>query len=546
MANGSDEQIFYILPKNNFLMFKKLYRFLFIFLMPLVLRSQKEASSAMGVVASAHPLATSVGIEILGKGGNAFDAATAVSFVLAVTEPSMSGIGGRLQALYYSQGKGFRGIDATTQVPKNYIPDEAKAEDGYQTIGIPGMVKGILKLHGEMGILPRSSVLAPAVKIARKGFTVLPDELQRQAMVKKSLELFPGSRKHFLSADTTGKTNALFKQGALSKTLKSISKDGGVQFYKGKIAHDISSEIKLGGGFIQLSDMQQYQTPDARILKGTYRGYEIIAMGLPCYGAIAIEMLHLLEKTDLTEANETQWVLANAAAHYKSYEDRPLLYKEEDKIISASFAEMRWRDSLPVSMKYDANSHQDGHTTHYVVSDKYGNIVTVTQSLGPLLGSKVASEKYGFLFATTMGPYLGKMVPLERASSHISPIMVFKEGKPVLALGAAGGARIIPAIVQVISRFIDQNLPIEKAMKAARVYQLPDKLLIENHSGDIWQESDTVENLRKLNLPLEEVKLPGLMGRVHALHYDSKKGLWRAAADPDWSGTAAGIPSNIK
>jgi hypothetical protein len=83
-------------------------------------------------------------------------------------------------------------------------------------------------------------------------------------------------------------------------------------------------------------------------------------------------------------------------------------------------------------------------------------------------------------------------------------------------------------------------------VEAARVYQLPDKLLIENHSGDIWQESDTVENLRKLNLPLEEVKLPGLMGRVHALHYDSKKGLWRAAADPDWSGTAAGIPSNIK
>jgi gamma-glutamyltranspeptidase/glutathione hydrolase len=166
--------------------------------------------------------------------------------------------------------------------------------------------------------------------------------------------------------------------------------------------------------------------------------------------------------------------------------------------------------------------------------------------LGPLLGSKVASEKHGFLFATTMGPYLGNMEPLERASSHISPVLVFKDGKPVLALGAAGGARIVPAVVQVISRFIDQNLSLEKALEAARVYQLPEKLLLENHTGNLWQHPQTISNLKKLNLPLEEVKLPGQMGRVHALFYDASLGKWHAAADPDWSGTALGLKPDIK
>lgn len=508
--------------------------------------SQKEATSFKGVVATAHPLATRVGIEILEKGGNAFDAATAASFVLSVAEPSMSGLGGRLQALYYTNKQGVHGIDATTQVPKNYVPDELKAEDGYKTIGIPGMVKGILKLHNDKGLLPLSMVLKPAIKIAKKGYLILPDEAIRQSMVKNSLLPFTGSKKHYLTKDSTHKENTLFKQEQLAKTIKLISKDKGLAFYQGKIAKDISQEILQGGGFLQTSDLMQYQAKDAKILKGSYRGYEIVAMGLPCYGAIVIEMLHLLEKTDLSQASETTWVLANAAAHHKAYEDRPLLLNEEDKIASKAFADKRWEAPLPASMLYDDKNHKDGHTTHFVISDNDGNIVSITQSLGPLLGSKVASEKHGFLFATTMGPYLGKMAPLERASSHISPVIVFKDGHPVLALGAAGGARIIPAIVQVISRFIDQNLSIEKAVEAARIYQLPDKLLIENHLGNIWNQSETLENLRNLKIPLEEIKSPGQMGRVHALHFDLKTGLWRAAADPDWSGTAAGLPSNIK
>ena len=458
----------------------------------------------------------------------------------------MSGLGGRLQALYYNNNTGPKGIDATTQVPMKYIPDVSKAEDGFKTIGIPGMVKGILKMHKENGILPLNKVLAHAINIAKYGFVLLPDEALRQSMVRRSLSTFPGSIKYFLTDDSTRQANTLFRQPQLAKTIIKISKDGGKSFYNGKIAKDISNEIISGGGFLQKSDLQQYNALDAKIIKGSYRGYDIVAMGLPCYGAIVIEMLNLLEKTDLAKADETKWVLAHAAAHHKAYEDRPLLKKDEDKVASLPFANERWMAPLPPTMQYDTNLHSNGHTTHFVVSDQKGNVVSVTQSLGPLLGSKVASEKHGFLFATTMGPYLGNMEPFERASSHISPVLVFKDGKPVLALGAAGGARIVPAVVQVISRFIDQNLSLEKAVEAARVYQLPEKLLVENHEGNLWQHPQTLPNLKKLNLPLEEVKLPGQMGRVHALYYDTSLGKWHAAADPDWSGTALGLKPDIK
>ena len=191
------------------------------------LRAQKSASSSKGVIATAHPLATQAGLDVLEKGGNAFDAAVAASFVLSVTEPSMSGLGGRLQALYYNYKTGPKGIDATTQVPMKYIADVSKAEDGFKTIGIPGMVKGIIKMHKENGILPLNKVLAPAINLAKYGFVLLPDEALRQSMVRRSLSTFPGSIKYFLINDSTRQANTVFRQPQLAKTIKAISKDEG-------------------------------------------------------------------------------------------------------------------------------------------------------------------------------------------------------------------------------------------------------------------------------------------------------------------------------
>ena len=507
---------------------------------------RKLDTASLGMISSAHPLATEAGYRMLRNGGNAFDAATAVSFMLAVVEPSMSGIGGRLQAVWYHADKGIGGIDATTQVPAGYLKKPKEEEDGFGTIGVPGMVKGILKLHEKHGRLPLKTVMQPAIDAASDGHPLHGDEAARQSAVLKDLRRYEGTVRHFIIGDTIPAGGYLLRQPALAATLKTIAKDHGKSFYSGGIAFAFSKEVEEGGGSLKLQDLQAYRAPDAKILRGTYRGYELVATGLPSYGAIVIEMLQMLEQADLSAAGERDFLLQHAAVHYKAYEDRPLLKTIEDSLVQRSFAQKRWADSIPAGIgrqtKADTagQDNGNGHTTHFVTSDAQGNVVSLTQSLGPLMGSKAASKKYGFMFATTMGPYLGGMKAGDRASSHISPVILLKDGKPVMALGAAGGARIVPAIVQVISRVVDQGLSLEKALAAVRVFQLPDRLLVENHPGVWWRDAGTLQALRATGARVDAVKSPAQFGRVHVIQRLAG-GDWIGAADPDWAGTAMGL-----
>ena len=523
---------------------KQLLPFLFLLIASLAFSQQKQDTSSAAMVATAHPMATEAGLLMLKQGGNAFDAIAASSFMLSVVEPSMSGLGGRLQAIYFVPGQGVKGLDATTQVPASYIKKAKEAEHGYGTIGVPGMVKGIVQLQQQYGKLSLKQVIQPAIAAASKGHMLLNEESKRESIEIKELRKFEGTVTHFLQKDTVYAGGSLFKQPALAKTLKTIARDKGKSFYTGGIAYALTEEIKQGGGFLTLADMKNYKAEEAKIVRGNYRGYEIIGTGLPCYGAIVIEMLQMLEQVNLSKVSEKDYLQYHAAAHHKAYEDRPLLKTKEDSLVVARYAVKRWKDSLPKTMSLPQSSttadHSNGHTTHLVASDQNGNMVSVTQSVGPLMGSKVASKKNGFVLATTMGPYLGEMKPGERASSHISPIIILKDGKPFLALGAAGGARIVPAIVQVISRVIDHGMTLEQALSAGRIYQLPDRLLVENHPNVFWKDKKTMDLLRQSGIKIEEIKTTAQFGRVHAIQY-GLSGNWIGAADPDWSGTAKGL-----
>ena len=180
----------------------------------------------------------------------------------------------------------------------------------------------------------------------------------------------------------------------------------------------------------------------------------------------------------------------------------------------------------------------DGHTTHLTTADKWGNVVSLTQTIGPTMGSKVASKGLGFLYAVTLGGYLGKYKPGDRANSHISPTLIEKNGMILLALGAAGGSRIIPAVTQVTDRYFRQNHSLENSLKLPRVYPYNDSLWVENHIG-----------IEKLNASFVDKKLPikyideiARFGRVHAIALRGQK--WIGSADPDWEGTTEYFPSN--
>jgi gamma-glutamyltranspeptidase/glutathione hydrolase len=191
------------------------------------------------------------------------------------------------------------------------------------------------------------------------------------------------------------------------------------------------------------------------------------------------------------------------------------------------------KDSIP-EIEKDLN----GHTSHLTVVDKNGMIVSLTQTIGPTMGSKVATPGLGFLYAQTMGGYLGKVEPNLRVPSHISPVIVFKGDKPFLALGAAGGSRIPSSIVNVISKVVDYKMPLTESLHAPRVHSLEEGISLEVVDGMNWNKDDSTY-FSQLGYTVKMGRLPGQFGRIHAVMLDTLTGEWIGCADPDWEGTAA-------
>lgn len=507
-------------------------------------------SSKKGVVATAHPLATEAGLSMLEKGGNAADAAVASAFVLSVVEPSMSGIGGRLQAIVRTPEGEIEGIDASTEAPMSYDPAKAAAY-GYPVIGIPGVVAGLGKLHEDHGSLSWSEVVAPAVKLASEGFAILPGEARRHKYAIKEINEFDGTKQYFLTEeDSTYKAGELVVQKDLARTLTIIQVEGAEAFYSGEIAEMISEDITANGGYVTLESLASYKAKSSKIVKGSYRGYDLYGLWLPSFGAISIEALQILENFNVSEFNEGQWASAIYQSMLLSYNDRVNQLTDPsaiERLVSKQHA-----DSLSMLIIVDQPIedqelvgeavNKDGHTTHLSVADASGMTVALTQSLGPNMGSKVAAPGLGFLYASTMGSYLGDFSPLpgKRAVSHISPFIVEKDGQPFLTLGAAGGSRIVTAIVQVVSRVIDFGMPLDEALAAPRVHPGDEAVLVEIHEGINWNAED-MAFLTSMGFELDEQDQKARFGRVHAVMFDSETGTWYGAADPDWEGTSRGV-----
>ena len=519
------------------------------------IQQQKVVRSKNGVVTTAHPLATNAGIEILESGGNAMDAAVAASFTLSVVEPSMSGIGGRAQILIYTVDKEVHGIDATTQAPAHYeFDDTAGVEYGYQTIAVPGVVKGLTDGLKDFGSLTLEQVMEPAIGYAQNGFSLLPGEAYRQESVKDILNEFAGTRQYYMNEDSTAKhAGQWIIQSDLARVLKSISEKGPDVFYKGWIAQSMVADIRENGGFLTLKSLSDYKAERSHIVDGSYRSYGLKALWLPAYGAITIEALQILEALPVNLNENRAWARAVYHAIKSAYLDKKeqKTLDDAERFTSKSWAKKRAagtpfmngsvndasskviKDSIPRVQK-----GPEGHTSHLTIVDKNGMIVSLTQTIGPTMGSKVATPGLGFLYAQTMGGYLGKVEPNLRVPSHISPIIVFKNDKPFLAMGAAGGSRIPSSIVNVISRIIDHDLSLEEALNSPRVHPIEEGISLEVVDKVSWNNDDSTY-FSKLGYTVEMKRLPGQFGRIHAVILDTLTGEWIGCADPDWEGTSA-------
>lgn len=521
------------------------------------------ARSGAGMVVAAQPLATRAGVRMLERGGNAADAAVAAAFTLGVVESSMSGLGGRTQILVRTSGGELHGIDATTQAPASYDPETAEqASYGYATVGVPGTVAGLARLLEDHGSLPLRTVMQPAIEHAEEGYELLPGEADRRAGAADRLVEFEGSRRYFLRADGTAhEAGELFVQEDLAATLRAIAAGGADHFYRGRIAERIAADMEARGGHVTREALAAYEARDVEVVRGSYRGYELAGNWIPSYGAITIEILHILENFDLASMDEVEWGAVVQQAIRAAYRDRSEQETREDaeRLTSKAWARERaaeirvpeaaaaaaagiepapaTRPALAAGSRAVEGSIP-GHTTHLSTADSTGMVVALTQSLGPAMGSQVAAPGLGFVYAATLGGYLGRLEGGERASSHISPFLAQRDGAPAFVLGAAGGSRIPPAVVQVLSRAVDRGMDFPDAMAAPRVHPDGDTVVVEATESPGWSP-EQVATFRELGFPVESVERVGAFGRVHGIRYHPSGGAWEGVADPDWEGSAA-------
>jgi gamma-glutamyltranspeptidase/glutathione hydrolase len=520
------------------------------------------ARSRSGVVVAAHPLATWAGARTLQQGGNAADAAVAAAFAVSVVRPSMNSIGGRNQILLLRPDGAVFGIDGTTQVPQGYDPETApRASYGYATIGVPGALAGLMRLHGEHGRLPLGTVLAPAIEYAEHGFRLLPGQALFHAMSARQLAESEGARMYYLKPDSTPyRASELLRQPDLARTFRRIEEGGADVFYRGEIAREIAADMEANGGYVTLRSLADYRAEDARIVRGSYRGYELVGMDVPSTGTLAIQALQIMERFDRKEHTAEEWAVLKAEAigltvvEFTRLGTDSAAARATSKAWAAQQAEkVQLGAASPAGTDAPAGhlpDHVEGYTTHLSVADSAGMVVALTQTIGPAMGSKVVTPGLGFLYATTLGGYLGgEMLPGTRARSFITPLLVLRDGEPFMVLGAAGGMRILSAVVQAVSRVVDDDMDLAQALAAPRVHPALDSafaltgVAMETVPGRGWN-TEQVELVEHMGFRVTTTMIPGSFGRIHGIYRDPETGVWVAVADPGGEGSAVGLGSN--
>ena len=544
-----------------------------------------------GVVSAASVLATEVGARVLAEGGNAVDAAVATAFALAVSEPSMSGLGGRASMVIRTPEGEVFGIDGLNQVPRSYTEDTG-IPSGYERAAIPGVPAALVRAQEEHGSWPLARVMEGAIRLAEAGFPLPADEAGRWASAAEDLARYPSSRATFLRPDGTPyAAGDHFRNPALARTLRAIA-DGGVEaFYRGWIADSIHVDMERQGGFVTRTELAGYVALDAILVEGTYRGHRLVSNFRPSSGHSVIQALQTMEAVGpaVPLEEEARWAAIVGQSMHWALEDRGRSFGSERvsarRLTSAAHARERaedievparatgaamdiatgyrgspaahpvadhepgWRVAasvpglsehpeawqVPVGTLVVAPSDR-GATTSLAATDANGMTVAHTQSNGPSLGTRLVASGLGFVYATRLGSEPGS-----RPSSTIAPTLVFNpDGSLRFGLGGAGDNRIITAVIQVISRVVDHGMSLEDAVAAARVHPGGGgalELQIEEGPVGVWSESDRAR-LRAWGFEMETAP-SSFYGRVHAVA-PGHRGPALGVAEPRWTGGAAG------
>ncbi|UXM95888.1 gamma-glutamyltransferase [Bartonella sp. HY329] len=474
-------------------------------------------------IASAHFLATEAGFEILAKGGNAFDAAIAVSSTLSVVEPISSGIGGGGFFLLHDaeSGKDIF-LDARETSPKSAHQgkyktadgkfDSDRATNGPWAAGIPGLPAALVYLAEHHGKLPLKTSLAPAIKAARDGFTVYARMEEGYESRREVMERYKGTREVFLKNGEPIKTGDLFKQPDLANTLEKLANLGYDGFYKGDIASKLVDGVNSEGGEWTLDELASYKVVVREPLRFNYRDWQIVTAPPPSSGGIALaQILQILEPYDLAKMNEADRVHLTVEAMRRAYRDRTFYLGDPDfvkipvKLLTAPDYAAGLRAGInpdkatPSTMlSGKPTPMEDEETTHFSILDKQGNMVAATQTVNLLYGSGLIPSGTGVLLNNEMDDFalmpgvpnaFGVMgydanapQPGKRMLSSMSPTFMISKDKTAI-LGTPGGSRIITMVLFGILGY-DQGLSAQQVAAFPRYHHQwwPDNIDMENEA----------------------------------------------------------------
>ncbi|MED3551243.1 gamma-glutamyltransferase [Cytobacillus praedii] len=536
-----------------------------------------------GMVATAHSLASEIGAEVLRKGGNAIDAAIAIQFALNVVEPMMSGIGGGgFMMVYDGKTKETTIINSRERAPAGASPDMfldtngkpipfAERATGGKAVGVPGTLKGLETALEKWGTHPMQQLIEPAIKLADKGFpidSVLADAIADNKEVLShtaAKDVFLPNGKPLLEGET-------LVQKDLAKTFKLIRSKGSDGFYNGPAANAIAKTVQSFGGSMTSGDLEKYDVTIDKPIWGDYQGYKIASMPPPSSGGVfLLQMLKILDDFNLQQYDVKSWEkyhLLSEAMHL-AYADRaayagdpefvnvplkgllhPEYIKERQKQISLNkvnnnpVAGDPWKFESKVA-NYDQtqqpNDRKYGETTHFSVTDRWGNVVSYTTTIEQLFGTGIMVPGYGFMLNNELTDFdaipggANEVQPNKRPLSSMTPTIVFKDEKPVLTVGSPGGATIITSVLQTIIHAIEYDMELKAAVEEPRIYT-------NNLDSYRYEEGISKEVINRLNQMGHKFgKTPVTIGNVQSILIDHKNGTFKGVADSSRNGAAIGI-----